>query len=694
MKTKNVPRRSGPMTAATARPQSLSPQPQLERGSLALLKTKDILIDTLEDYARLYEFAPAAYYTLAPDGIIHLVNQMGAQLAGVGRKELVGKLFSALVVPEQKRVFNTFLKKVFAYSSKQTSDFKLRGKGSQVRIINLEAQRSSDGRECRVLAINVTERQEHEDKVRISEIRYRRLFEAAHDGVLLVDPETRKIIDANPFMSSLLSCTNKHLIGKELFEIGLLKDEAASREMFRKLKRNHQVRYENLPLVNRQGRHQEVEVVANLYQENGRPVIQCNIRDITERKQAELILRRSEALFSALVTQSPVGVYVVDSRFCLVQINPKALPQFSRIKPLLKRDFSEIIHLLWPKKVADLLEKRFRHTLKTGAPYQSLNFVEKRKDTGIKEYYIWQIQRVTLPHGEHGVVCFFNNITDHKQAESAQRRLDVLTASNKKLEKEIGQRLLAEKHLLKSKQDQSRMLVQSRNMQEQLRHLSRQILSAQEEERKQISRELHDIIAQTLTSINIRLATLKQEAATNTKGLDRNIALTQKLVEKSVNIVHRYARELRPAVLDDLGLIPALHGFLTNFTTQTGVRTHLTAYSGVEKLGNAQRTVLYRVAQEALTNVDRHAHASRVDVLIQKQPDAVRMIIRDNGKSFPVQRVLNARNNKRLGLLGMRERLEMVGGNLEIESLPGKGTSINARIPFPKVPQSKPSIKS
>jgi signal transduction histidine kinase len=94
----------------------------------------------------------------------------------------------------------------------------------------------------------------------------------------------------------------------------------------------------------------------------------------------------------------------------------------------------------------------------------------------------------------------------------------------------------------------------SERLQEQLRRLSRQILSAQEEERKKISRELHDVIAQTLTGINIRLAALKKEAAVNTKGLDRNIARTQRLVEKSVNIVHQFARELRPAVLDDLGL--------------------------------------------------------------------------------------------------------------------------------------------
>jgi signal transduction histidine kinase len=224
-------------------------------------------------------------------------------------------------------------------------------------------------------------------------------------------------------------------------------------------------------------------------------------------------------------------------------------------------------------------------------------------------------------------------------------------------------------------------LEESERLQEQLRRLSRQILLAQEEERKEISRELHDVIAQTLTGINIRLATLKKEALISTNGLDRNIASTQRLVEKSVNIVHEFARELRPAVLDDLGLLPALHSFGKLFSKRTGIQVHLKVFAGIEQLDNNQRTILYRVAQEALTNVSRHAHASRVEVSIQKLADGICMKINDNGKSFDVERVLGARGRKRLGLLGMKERLEMVGGRFGIESVRGKGTTITAQLP-------------
>jgi PAS domain S-box-containing protein len=116
---------------------------------------------------------------------------------------------------------------------------------------------------------DVTERKQHEEKLRVSEVRYRRLFEAAHDGILVIDPRTRKIIDANPFMTYMLGYPPDQLIGKELFEIGLFKDRAASQEMVRQLTQENEVRYENLPLESRDGRHQEVEIVANLYDEVG-----------------------------------------------------------------------------------------------------------------------------------------------------------------------------------------------------------------------------------------------------------------------------------------------------------------------------------------------------------------------------------------------------------------------------------------
>ncbi len=146
---------------------------------------------------------------------------------------------------------------------------------------------------------DISERREIERKIEASEIRYRRLFESAHDGILLVDPKTRKITDANPYMEALLDIPVAELIGKELFEIGLLKDQEESRQAFQRLLTAGQIRYENLPLETRKGRQRDVEFVSNLYQEGPDTVIQCNIRDISERvryaTEREQILVRERA---------------------------------------------------------------------------------------------------------------------------------------------------------------------------------------------------------------------------------------------------------------------------------------------------------------------------------------------------------------------------------------------------------------
>jgi signal transduction histidine kinase len=274
-------------------------------------------------------------------------------------------------------------------------------------------------------------------------------------------------------------------------------------------------------------------------------------------------------------------------------------------------------------------------------------------------------------------------ISARRAARKREIRADRANATlRRRLEHEIGRREAAQGALAASKEHYGRLLKKSRLAREHLRRLSHQILSTQEEERKAISRELHDEIGQTLTAINVKLATLKKEASVNTADLKKKIASTQRLVEKSMSTVHRFARELRPPLVDDLGLIPALHAYMKVFTKQAHVLVDFRAFAAVERLDGDKRMVLYRVAQEALANVAKHADAGRVDVRIRRVPGAVCMDIHDDGKSFEVERLHFSPRIKRLGLIGMRERVEMVGGRFTIESTPGKGTTIAAQIPF------------
>ncbi len=262
------------------------------------------------------------------------------------------------------------------------------------------------------------------NRLRVSEIRYRRLFEAAHDGILIVDPGTREIIDANPFMINLLGYSLAELVGMEIFEIGLFSDAKANKDMFQILKATGQIRYENLPLQTEDGALREVEVVANRYDENGHSVIQFNIRDTTERARAEVERARADErlqiahdTFRDLVDHSPFGIYAVDADFRLVQVSDGAQKVFENVRPLLGRDFAEVLSILWLEPFASEAIGIFRHTLATGKPYRASNDVEQRADIGDTEAYDWKIERHIMPDGRPGVVCHFYDLSEKQQQE-------------------------------------------------------------------------------------------------------------------------------------------------------------------------------------------------------------------------------------------------------------------------------------
>ena len=519
-------------------------QIELEIQNDELRTARDEAEVLLDKYTELYDFAPVGYFNLSAEGVIRLANLTGSTLFGIGRANLIGRQFAMFLAPGQRSRFKELLHQVFTVDAKQSGEFELADANLAAHIVMIEARRSPNGLECCAMMQDITGRRQAQEGMRISEIRYRRLFEAAHDGILIISPDTGRIIDANPFMTRLLGYSRDQLIGRELFEIGLLKDEAASRRMFRNLKNSHEVHYEDLPLVTQAGRKQEVEVVANLYQEDGRPVIQCNIRDITLRKLAE-----------------------------------------------------------------------------------------------------------------------------------------EMSSRNVKLKKEIVHRQLVEKDLREHRKEQSRLLRQSRSQQKHLRDLSHRILIVQEDERKRISRELHDVIAQTLVGINVNLELLDQEKSASPEMFRRQISKTQMLVERAVKIVHDFARELRPAMLDDLGLIPALQMYMKQFMAETGIRGSLKVFAKIDQAGIMVRTALYRIAQEALTNVARHSKASRVVVSIELREDVIFMTIKDNGQGFNVSGKSGSRKRRRLGLIGMRERAEMIGGTFEVDSAPGSPTTVRVGIP-------------
>jgi len=214
------------------------------------------------------------------------------------------------------------------------------------------------------------------------------------------------------------------------------------------------------------------------------------------------------------------------------------------------------------------------------------------------------------------------------------------------------------------------------------RQLLERLISVQEEERKRIARELHDQTGQPLTSLIMTLRVL--EGASTAADARAHIEDLRDTVAQILKRVHDLALELRPSVLDDLGLLAGLRHHVGRFEHRFRLPVDLQVL-GLEghRLPPEAETALYRIVQEALTNVARHAQAHNVSVLLERRSSSVMLIVEDDGIGFDVTSVMGSRlHEKNLGLYGMRERASLLGGTLTVESTPGTGTAVFVEIPL------------
>jgi PAS domain S-box-containing protein len=215
-------------------------------------------------------------------------------------------------------------------------------------------------------------------------------------------------------------------------------------------------------------------------------------------------------------------------------------------------------------------------------------------------------------------------------------------------------------------------------------HLLDKIMTAQEDERRRISRELHDEIGQSLTSLLVGLRAAEEDLGKG--GISRRVRDLRKITGNTLQEVQRLARGLRPSVLDDFGLEEAIARYAADFTSMYGLQVDVAQDGGIsDRLPPAVETALYRIVQEALTNVGKYAKATTVSILLQRHPDQVQLIVEDDGQGFDAQVILQRPlAGAHLGLHGMRERAALLNGSISIESSPGTGTTIYVNIPLKK----------
>jgi len=267
-----------------------------------------------------------------------------------------------------------------------------------------------------------------------------------------------------------------------------------------------------------------------------------------------------------------------------------------------------------------------------------------------------------------------------------QRLIEDVKKKNISLRLEVNKRQQTEKILRNRELRMHELLVEAKWMEENLRRYSDQILHTQEAERLRISRELHDDIGQALTAASVALQGLSDTARPGRAAL---LADARELLQDAMVKVHDFASDLRPSVLDELGLLPALRSYLDRTAKRTGLHVWFRAARDAELLPADEKITLFRVAQECLTNVAKHAHARSVRVTISRTGNCVRMVVADDGRSFRNQDADGATPKPRLGLLGMRERVRLVNGSFEIRAQPEKGTQVKVTIPLRRAERTR-----
>ena len=368
----------------------------------------------------------------------------------------------------------------------------------------------------------------------------------------------------------------------------------------------------------------------------GRRIIYTAWRDISERKKAEEALRESEERYRIAIESSNDGVAITRDGLH-VYVNRRFLEMFGygKAEEVLGKPVGDFIHPEDRQRVVEMNLKR-----QTGeVPPSKYEFVGIRSD-GSLIHLESSASRITYG-GEPASLSYLRDITDRKQAEA-----------------------------------------QLRDSHERLRALAARLQAIREEERARVAREIHDELGQALTCMKIDLWQIREESSLDPVDKDAVLLKIESLlgfIDATVDTVRRIASDLRPSILDDLGLVPAIEWQLSDFQRRTGI---ICAFRKPRSLviDKDYSSALFRVFQESLTNVARHSEAEKVEITLRKTKGELVLTIRDNGKGIRESEVSSAAS---LGILGMRERVLPFDGRIQITGKPGKGTRVTVRIPLP-----------
>ena len=602
----------------------------------------DALGKSEKQYRLVVENADEAIL-IAQGGFLKYVNPITIKMLGYSEEVLTSMPFVELIHPEDReKLFEAHIRIMKGEENQPVQQFRVLTSDGTVRWADSRAVTISwEGKPATLNFISdITERMRAEEELRESEEKYRNILENIEDGYFEVDL-AGNFTFFNPSLCRILGYP-----GEEMPSMNnrVYMDAENAKKIFQAF---NKVYLTGIPqkgfeweTIRKDGTRTYLEVSVSLIASPGeKPTGFRGIaRNVTERKRAEEALRQSEQHFRILYVQSPVAYQALDVEGRFLEVNEAWLRLLGySCDEVVGRWFGDFI---MPSQV-HLLQERFS-CFKSAGETRGVEWDLVRKDGNLVTVSI----DGRIGRDETGAFkrthCVLHDITERKRAEEALR------ASR-----------------------------------EQMRALAGRLQAVREEERTDIAREIHDELGGALTGMKVDVSFLiksalkiKNEAARTSllAGMDS----VTKAIDTTIHAVRRIAMELRPGILDDLGLVAALEWQLKDFEKRTGIRCEFFPPGEDISFDADLSTALFRIFQETLTNVARHSGATEVHVRFHADADSSTLEVEDNGKGIEKEKTLSS---KSLGFLGMRERVQTFGGRLTVTGPPGTGTTVAVEIP-------------
>lgn len=585
-------------------------------------RAETLLRASEEKYREMIETSNDWIWMLDKHGNFTYFNKKAEQASGYNLNDWIGKSFAPLINPSDlEKVQNVFGKIVNGETTTYEVDV-LISDGSSVTLSVNSTPMYSGSEIVGTLSFG----QDITERMRAEES-YRRIIETSIDGFWLTDRQGH-FLDVNDAYCRLIGYTREELLRMAIPDIEAAETPEEAVRHIRKVIRDGGGRFETRHR-RKNGEIIDVEISATYMPTSGGRLFVFT-RDITARKRAEQALRESEENFRNSLESSPMGIRIVTADGETLHANPALLNLYG---------YSSVDELKQtPVKQRYAAESYAEHRTRIERRRQGLPVADTyeigivRKDG--KARYLRVYRREVKWAGKAQYQSIYEDITDYKRVR------------------------------------------------ESLTSLSRRLIEIQEEERRTIARELHDQIGQTLN-----VAKLLLQRAINSAKTDDTTLLTEAKTQLAelITRVNNMSLDLRPQMLDDLGLLDTLVWYLGRYTTTTGVKVDFRHFGLGREITSGVTTTAYRLIQEALTNVARHADIDQATVNIWCDEGRLYLRVEDKGRGFDT----SALDSTSSGVNGMRERISLVGGNFTIESAPGAGTRVLAEIPLGKTREGK-----